>query len=324
MRLASYVLSLALHATLFLAIFFWPTQPLVKLDQAPVLISLVEGAPGGNRAPSPVQGPQGTTGSKIAPSMPAPQQKDVAPAVPDAIATPITQPKEEPKKPEPKPQPKPKEPEPQATPIAEKKEPPKPEPKKEEPKPEPKKEEPKKPEPKKEEPKKPEPPKPAVKKEDKQPAKSNVDPVKAALDKARAASSKENSPNRGSAVERALAEAKRNAGGYGGGGGGEGDGPGGGGLLDVYMGQVLMAVRANWQYTSASRTTLVCAVQVRVDATGKVLQARIEQSSGNALYDTTAVNAVMRTGASGQFPEPPGPEYQDLILTFNSNEMMGR
>ena len=324
MRLASYVLSLVLHATLFLAIFFWPTKPLVRLDQAPVLISLVEGAPGGNRAPSPVLGPQGGPGSKIAPSMPAPPQKEVAPAVPDTVATPVAQPKEEPRKPEPKPQPQPKEPEPQATPIAEKKEPPKPkpEPKKEEPKPEPKKED-KKPEPKKEEPKK-EAPKAEAKKDDKQPAKSTVDPVKAALDKARAASSRENTPNKGSSVERALAEAKRNAGGFGGGGGGEGDGPGGGGLLDVYMGQVLMAVRANWQYASASRNPLVCAVRVHVDASGKVLQARIEQSSGNALYDTTAVNAVTRTGASGQFPVPPEPSYQDLLLTFNSNEMMGR
>lgn len=328
MRLASYILSVALHATLFLAIFFWPTTPLIKLDQAPVLISLVEGAPGGNRAPSPVLGPQGAPGSKIAPSMPAPPQKEVAPAVPDTVATPIVQPKEEPKRPEPKEQPKPKEPEPKATPIAEKKEPPKPEPKKEAPKPEPKKED-KKPEPKKED-KKPDTKtddkanKKADKKDDKQQAKSNVDPVKAALDKARSAASKESGPNKGSAVDRALAEAKRNAGGFGGGGGGEGDGPGGGGLLDVYMGQVLMAVRANWGYASASRSALVCAVRVRVDAEGKVLQAQLERSSGNAQYDASTVNAVVRTGSSGQFPPPPGPEYQDLVLTFNSTEMMGR
>ena len=325
MRLASFVLSLALHATLFLAIFFWPSAPLIKLDAPPVLISLVDGAPGGNRAPSPILGPQGAQGSKIAPSMPAPQQREAAPAVPDTVATPIAQPKEEPKKPEPKKEPpKPKEPEPQATPIAEKKEPKKEPPKKEQPKEEPKKPEPKKEPPKKEEPKaapKPD-PKKDEKKDDKKPA--TTDPVKAALDKARAASSRDASPNRGSAVERALAEAKRNAGGFGGGGGGEGDGAGGGGLGDVYIGQVMLAVRPNWGYASASRANLACYVRVRVDATGAVQNASLERSSGNAQFDASAVNAVMRTGSAGQFPPPPGPEYYDLVLSFNLNDMMAR
>ena len=321
MRLASLILSVVLHTALFLAIIFWPTKPLLKLDAAPVLISLVDGAPGGNRAPSPILGPQGqrNDSGKIAPSMPAPQKAEAAPAVPDTAA-PVVQPKEEPKKPEPKPAPKPKEPEPQATPIAEKKEAKK-EPPKEEPKPEPP-----KPEPKKEE-KKPEPPKPEPKKEEPKPAAKpapKADPVKDALNKAKAASSRENSPNKGSAVERALAEAKRNAGGFGGGGGGEGDGEGGGGLGDVYIGQVMLAVRPNWQMASARRDNLVCAVRVRLDAQGTVLDARLEHSSGNAQFDGSAVNAVVRTGASRQFPAPPSPEYHDLILTFNLNEMLGR
>lgn len=301
MRLASLVLSLALHATLLLVIFFWPTSPLVRLDAVPVLISLVDGALGGNRAPSPILGPQGAPGEKRAPSMPAPQKNEAAPAVPDKV-TPIATPKEEPKKPdlkpEPKPEPKPKELEPEAKPIAEKK-------KNDPPKPDPKPEEPPKTEPTKE-------------------TKPAVDPVKAALEQARKTSSRDVSPNQGSAVERALAEAKRKAGGFGGGGGGEGDGPGGGGLGDVYLGQVMMAVRPNWGYASATRDNRVCVVRVKVDATGKVLLAQLERSSGNAQYDASAVNAVIRTGASGQFPAPPGPEYYDLLLSFNLNEMMGR
>ena len=318
MRLASFVLSLALHAILFLAIWFWPSPKLIKLDAPPVLISLVDGAPGGNRAPSPILGPQGSPGEKLAPSMPAPQKNEAAPA--QDTATPIAQPKDAPQKPEVKPEPKqkpkPKEPEPEAKPIAEKK---KPDVKKEEHKKEPEKEKPKKEEKKQEAPKKDAP------KDAKKDAKPSSDPVKAALDKARAASSREaGSPNRGSAVERALAEAKRKSGGFGGGGGGEGDGPGGGGLGDVYLGQVMMAVRPNWGFASASRSNLVCFVRVQVDAQGKVLNARLERSSGNAQFDASAVNAVIRTGTAGQFPPPPGPEYFDLILSFNLNEMMGR
>ncbi|MEG2172041.1 MAG: cell envelope integrity protein TolA [Desulfovibrionaceae bacterium] len=330
MRLASYVLSITLHVGLILAILFWPGPPPIKLNPQAVQISLVDGAMGGNRAPSPVLGPQGTKGEKIAPSMPAPQKAEAAPPAPTAQETPIAQPKQDVQKPQTQPKSKPKpepEPEPEkATPIAQKKKPDvKPEPKTE-PKPE-------APKPKKEDAKKAE-TKPDAKKEDAKPApkkeetknaqKSSADAVKEALAKAKAASSREASPQRGSAVERALAEAKRKAGGVGGGGGGEGDGPGGGGIGDVYIGQVMMAVRPNWGFASASRQNLTCSVRVQVDAQGKVQRAELEQSSGNSLFDTSAVNAVKKTGTEGQFPPPPGPQYYDLILSFNLNELAGR
>lgn len=328
MRLASYVLSITLHLAVVLAILFWPSPAPIKLNSMPVQISLVDGAMGGNRAPSPVLGPQGAKGEKIAPPMPAPQKNEAAPPAPAAQESPIAQPKPDMQKPEPQPKAQPKpEPEPEkATPIAEKKKPEvKPEPKSE-PKPEPK------PEPKKEEPKKAETkpdakkadPKPEPKKEDSKAEQKSVDPIKEALAKAKAASSREAAPQRGSAVERALAEAKRKAGGAGGGGGGEGDGPGGGGIGDVYIGQVMLAVRPNWGFASASRQNLTCSVRVQVDAQGKVLRAELEQSSGNSLFDTSAVNAVKKTGTEGQFPPPPGPQYHDLILSFNLNEMAGR
>lgn len=327
MRLASYVLSITLHVGVVLAILFWPSPAPIKLNSMPVQISLVDGAMGGNRAPSPVLGPQGAKGEKIAPPMPAPQKSEAAPPAPPAQETPIAQPKQDAPKPEPKLESKPKpKPEPdEATPIADKKKPdvkpePKPEPKKEEKKPEPKAET--KPDPKKDD-KKPE-PKQDDKKDKKNETKPALDPVKEALAKARAASSKEAAPQRGSAVERALAEAKRKAGGAGGGGGGEGDGPGGGGIGDVYIGQVMLAVRPNWGFASASRQNLTCSVRVQVDTQGKVLRAELEQSSGNSLFDTSAVNAVKKTGVEGQFPPPPGPQYHDLILSFNLNEMAGR
>lgn len=315
MSLASFVLSITLHVALVLGIIFWPSPPPIKLDSMPVQISLVDGAMGGNRAPSPVLGPQGKTAEKIAPPEVAPQRPDAAPPAPAAQETPIAKPQQDMQKPEPKPQPKP-EPVPEATPIAEKK---KPDVKKEEPKEEAKKEEPKKPEPKKPE------VKPEVKKEDPKPAaKPATDPIKDALAKAKAAASREPSPQQGSAVTRALAEAKRKAGGVGGGGGGEGDGPGGGGIGDVYIGQVMMAVRPNWGFPSSSRQNLTCTVRVQVDAQGKILRAELEQSSGNSLFDTSTVNAIRKTGADGQFPVPPSPQYYDLILAFNLNEMAGR
>lgn len=322
MRLAPYVISLCLHAAVFLMILFWPESPPVRLDTPPILISLVEGAPGGNRTPSPILGHMGEqSDGPLAPSPPAPQSEIAAPAreaprepmpLPRQVAENETQ-----RKPEPRAIPVEKKETPPAAPEARKPEPvkAKDQPVKETPKKEPqKKEPPAKTQPRKEPPKK-TPPKKTTPK---------ADPVAEALKQARKASSRVNSGDRGNAIEQALAQARKGAGGNRGGGGGEGDGPGGGGLGDVYMGQVMLAVRPNWGFTSGGRMNLVCVVKVQVDMQGQVIRAVISQGSGNAQYDASAVNAVVRTGQAGEFPAPPSPQYCDLDLVFTLNELMGR
>ena len=323
MRLASYVLSFCLHAAIFLLIWFWPSSPPIKLDTPPVMISLVEGATGGNRTPSPILGHMGQPGDgPLAPTPPAPKAEVAAPErVEVKEPKPVPpQPKQDAaavKKPEPKPEPKPQpkpEPKEEAKPIAQKKE--------DKPKP---KEEPQKEAPKDQ--KKPEPPKADAKKDAKESkdAKSNVDPVAAALQQARKATSRADSGDRGNAVEQALAQAQRRAGGNRGGGGGEGTGPGGGGLGDVYMGQVMLAVRPNWGFASAGRVNLRCIINVKVDGQGKLMQNPIvSHSSGNSQFDSSAVNAIVRTANSGQFPPPPSADYGDLDLVFTLDELMGR
>lgn len=315
------------------------------------MISLVEGAPGGNRTPSPIMGHTGdVSDGAIAPTAPAPQsevaaqaKEEVRPPEPKPAPRRETAPAEKlPDKPVPVPEKKPEPPAPEPPKVEEPKpaepsrpQPPKPEPPKPQPpkpeakKPEPKKPDVKKPEPAKaepvtREPKKPEPKKPDVKKPapKKQPARQ--DPIAAALQQARKATSRASSGDRGNAVEQALAEARKNAGGNRGGGGGEGQGPGGGGLGDVYIGQVMLAVRPNWGYASVGRKSLVCVVKVKVDLQGNVLLAEISRSSGNAQYDASAVNAVVRTGQAGDFPAPPNQSYTDLDLVFTLDELMGR
>ncbi len=309
MPLASYILSLCLHIALILLLWFWPNaDPLVDL-QKPVLISLVEGDPGGNKTPSPILGHMGEEqGKELAPTPPAEQAETAATAREEAPAQPVLAPKEEvpqvkeePKKPEPRPKPKP------------------------EPKPEPKKEivPPKKPEEKpkpKEEPK----PKPKPKDAAKEQKKKEQDAIQQALSKARKATSRASSGDKGNSIERALAEARRNAGGTGGGGGGEGAGPGGGGLYNVYLGNVMLAVRPNWGYASASRSNLQCTVLIDVSASGEVTEARVTRSSGNAQYDASCVNAIRRTSDAGDFPPPPSPDFYHLEVVFTFNELMGR
>lgn len=331
MRFASSIISICLHAGIFLLIWFWPNPAPLRLDTPPIMISLVEGAPGGNKTPSPILGHMGQQADgPLAPAPPAPQSEIAAPAREESVppepkpeAKPASEPeKNQPKKPEaiPIPQKKPEPPKEEKPPVEPPKPPvEKPAPKKPEPaKPEPKKPEPKKPEPKKPEPKKPEPKKTAPKKTPK------PDPVAAALQQARKATSRAASGDKGNAVEQALAQARRNAGGSGGGGGGEGAGPGGGGLGDVYIGQIMMAVRPNWGFASAGRRSLGCVVKVNVDMQGNVLNAEISRSSGNAQFDASAVNAVVRTSQAGEFPPPPNPSYTDLDLFFTMDELMGR
>ena len=250
MNWASYLLSLCLHLAVFLLIMFWPSSPPVNLETPPVMISLVDGAPGGNRTPSSILGKMGkpTDGPRDV-SPPAKKADAAAPERPEVKADPTAdkarpvEAKPEPKverKPEPKHEVKPK-PEPKdATPVADKKDKKKKEDKK--------KDDDKKPEkPKKDDKKKVD--KKSTPKDDKKTDKkadkpSKGDPVAAAMNQARReATSRVESGDKGSSVEQALAQARRNAGGDGGGGGGEGDGPGGGGLNDVYMGQVMLAVR---------------------------------------------------------------------------------
>ena len=126
------------------------------------------------------------------------------------------------------------------------------------------------------------------------------------------------------AVEQALAQARKNAGGDGGGGGGEGDGPGGGGLNEVHLGQIMLAVRPNWSFASASRANLACVVHVVVDGNGGIVDAQVTRGSGNAQFDASAVNAVIRTGKAGLFPKPPSPEYGDMDLFFRLDEFSCR
>ena len=90
------------------------------------------------------------------------------------------------------------------------------------------------------------------------------------------------------------------------------------------MGQVMLAVRPNWSFTSATRLNLVCVVRVKVNLQGEVEKVDVMQSSGNAQYDSSAANAIWRPSRAGAFPPPPSEQYTELDLVFTLNELMGR
>ena len=238
-------------------------------------VSLVEGLPGGNRTPEPILSPREAPARTQAPPLPpsAPSRETPPPVVPETPQEAVPVPIER------SPLPKLEAPAPVRQPPPEK-----------EIKPEVPKEADKK-----AEAKKPEPPK---------------DPVKEALDRARGSASPvpgeaKAKPN---AVTQALAAARKQSG-----GGGGDEGEGGGGIGDVYAAQIVMAVQPNWHWPAQARGGPSVALYLKLDATGRVLDVRVEGSSGNAIFDSSAVSAVRVTQV---LPPPPSPAYREIILRF--------
>ena len=288
MRLASFVISFCLHAGFVLLVLFWPSPPLRQQGPQAMTVSLVEGLPGGDRTPSPILGPAPSAPEQKQPPPlpPAPPQEPPQPVatVPPPEAIPIpTQETPPPRLEAPEPIPKPPPPPPDTVLLADKKA--------EEPKKQP-------------EPKKPPPPKAETKKPDKPPPPKR-DPAAEALAKLRADAKSGGSK----AVNQALAVARQKSGG----GGGEGEGEGGGGIGDVYGAQIVMAVQPNWHWPALAQGNLSVTLYLRVDVTGLVLDVRVETSSGNPLFDSSAVAAVRRTHT---LPPPPSPAFREIVLPF--------
>ena len=345
MRISSLFLSILLHLAVLAFILYVPLRPPLDITRPVYQVSLVMGAPGGEKLPSPVLGARPpVTGKQVASTEAAPSPKAEPAPTPKPEEIPVTTPEPRPE-PKPEPQPEPKQdtvqipqqpkpetkPEPKPEPQPEKKPEPQPE-KKPDPKPE------KKPEPQPE--KKPEPtpekkPEPAPeKKPEQKPAQKPAqkeqpkrDSGKDALADALAAARKQARSNTtgtgsGTSASRALADLEKQVGRTGvGGGGGEGDGPGGGGIYDVYVAQVILAIQPNWSMPTYSRNNMVVQVRIKLDKQGNVLDCRIERSSGRPEFDASAINAVIRTKT---LPPPPTPAQQDLVVSFNSQQMMGR
>jgi TonB family protein len=196
-----------------------------------------------------------------------------APAAPGPEATGSEPPTPEPPKPEP-PAPEPPKPEPPA-PEPPKPEPPAPEPPKPEPPaPEPPKPEPPAPEPPKPEPPAPEPPKPEPRKSRSAPVAAKPMPAKPATSALKSAGSRGGGPSTGS----------QGAPGAGRGGAGAGDN-----------------AHATWRnkvqpdYPEAARMARLAGrleIEVRVNALGQPVGARVVKSSGSSLLDASALKAV--------------------------------
>ncbi len=280
MQQVGFLASIVLHTLILLGIIFYPESEIKVINPDRYLVSMVIGEMGGENLPSPVAGVRPPKDKK--PNIaPEPAKKIEDNSQSQAIPTPSKEIAKE---------------MPDATPI----------PKKPEEKPKPPKEilPPEKPKPES---------KPKPKKENKPTNTDKKKPNNAVQN----ALKDVNKKNSSSALD-ALAEFQEME--EMGGGGGTGSGNGGGGIYDVYAAQVILTVQPNWKMPTYSRQNLVVQVRIKLDIAGNVMNASIEESSGRADFDASAVNAVLRTKT---LPKPPTKEQQDLIISFNSLELAG-
>lgn len=92
-----------------------------------------------------------------------------------------------------------------------------------------------------------------------------------------------------------------------------------------YMGAIAERIERNWSRPPSARNNMQCVLLIRLVPTGRVVNVDVVKSSGNELFDRSAVQAVKKTE---QFPEikdmPPEVFerfYRELTLVFNPQDL---
>lgn len=111
--------------------------------------------------------------------------------------------------------------------------------------------------------------------------------------------------------------------GPGGAGGGKGTGAGGTGtgLMSVYGDIVKQIIKKNWRYPAfGTETNVAVTLEIKIDPRqGKILGSKVVTSSGNQIFDNSAMNAVAQTET---LPPPRVKTLDTLRITFNLQEML--
>jgi TonB family protein len=106
-----------------------------------------------------------------------------------------------------------------------------------------------------------------------------------------------------------------------------GDGKGGGGQLVAlefiaYRQQVINTIKGEWTNV-LGHAGLVAKVRFQIAPDGSVSDIRLEQGSGNAAYDASALRAVQHV----TLPPPPAryaSDFRDFVMEFHSEEAGGQ
>ena len=87
-----------------------------------------------------------------------------------------------------------------------------------------------------------------------------------------------------------------------------------GSALTALVSQIVNKVRANWTEPPRTNAGLKVVISVKVKLTGEVETVKLVKSSGDAVFDRSAENAVYR---ASPLPFPKEPRYFNYIKNFN-------
>ncbi|MBI4710786.1 MAG: cell envelope integrity protein TolA [Nitrospirae bacterium] len=88
-------------------------------------------------------------------------------------------------------------------------------------------------------------------------------------------------------------------------------GEGAEGDADSYYGLITRRIWQQWIYPDIKTSGLETMVSIKISGDGKIISQKIEKSSGNALFDRSALNAVSKAS-----PLPPPPVEMEIGIRF--------
>lgn len=87
-----------------------------------------------------------------------------------------------------------------------------------------------------------------------------------------------------------------------------------GGVFNLYLAQLERRIKAFWVVPQGFLDRDISAViRVKIDPTGKLLEAEVERASGNPIFDRSVLQAVYK---AEPYPPPPGGKAMEVGLVF--------
>ena len=87
--------------------------------------------------------------------------------------------------------------------------------------------------------------------------------------------------------------------------------------LDSYIGRLREALRRHWTKPLSLATSVSAIIEFDVQSNGRLTNARVSRSSGNAEFDQSVLGAFRALGSAGATPDG---RAQKLRLTFRMTD----
>ncbi len=84
-----------------------------------------------------------------------------------------------------------------------------------------------------------------------------------------------------------------------------------GSLIDAYYISIQQRIRKHWAYPDAGAENLIATVSFIIKRDGNIESLKVEEPSGNALFDRSIVNAISKS-----LPLPPPPFQMEIGIRF--------